>query len=111
MLSPKDIGERIELSRKRAGLSLNDVAQKMGFNKTTIMRYENGEVAKIKEPILDKLSEVLNVSSDYILGLEDEPQRKDSVNLVLSPIEKEIIIKYRQNQPMQEAVRRLLGIV
>ena len=54
MLDSKGIGLRIKQSREQAGMSLNDVAQKIGLDKSTILRYENGEIAKVKAPIVEK---------------------------------------------------------
>jgi transcriptional regulator with XRE-family HTH domain len=46
MLNSKEIGKRIKDAREKADLSLNDVALKLGVNKSTILRYENGEISK-----------------------------------------------------------------
>ncbi len=73
MLDSKGIGERIKLSREQAGMSLNDVAQKVGLDKSSILRYENGEIAKAKAQIIEKVAAAVNVSPHYLLGWTDNP--------------------------------------
>ena len=42
-----DINEKIKQRRKELGLSLEDVAQKLGMNKSTIQRYETNSIRKM----------------------------------------------------------------
>lgn len=73
MLNSKEIGKRIKISREAASMSLNDVALKLGVNKSTILRYENGETSKVKAPIIEELAAVLRVSPHYLMGWTDDP--------------------------------------
>lgn len=73
MLNSKEIGKRIKLSREALDMSLNDVALKLGVNKSTILRYENGETTKVKAPIIEELAAVLRVSPHYLMGWTDDP--------------------------------------
>lgn len=50
------------------------VAEKLSFSSTNYAKIERGEVVLTAE-ILIKLSALYNVSTDYILGLSDCPQR------------------------------------
>lgn len=71
-----EVGKRLNAVRKRAGLSLSDIAERLNrdfganTNKGMISKYENG----IHEPSASTvycLSKILGVSSDYILGKTD----------------------------------------
>ncbi|MBP3413726.1 MAG: helix-turn-helix domain-containing protein [Clostridia bacterium] len=71
-----EIGKRLNAVRRDAGLSLNDIADRLNrdfganTNKGMISKYENG----IHEPSASTiycLSKILGVSSDYILGKTD----------------------------------------
>ena len=57
-------------AREAAGLSQQDLANIMGVPRGYITYWENGQREPKIEQII-KLSEVLNVSSDYILGISD----------------------------------------
>lgn len=54
------------------------LAKKMGFDKSTMSKIENG-TRKVSSDELRKLSKIFNVSADYLLGRTDTPQftRKD----------------------------------
>ena len=64
-------GQRLRMARKSAGMTLEEVAQKMNTTHTTISRYEN-EKRKIDPDILMKFCRLYNVSADYILGRTDK---------------------------------------
>ena len=99
MLNSKEIGERIKKSREEADMSLNDVATKLGVNKSTILRYENGEISKVKAPIIDGLAKVLHVSPHYLMGWEEEQKKND--------IQADIILKMRTDSTFMSVVENL----
>lgn len=61
--------EQLKILRKQKGLYQKDVANFLGVDRTTYVKYENG----VSEPdynTLVKLAEFFNVSVDYLLGRE-----------------------------------------
>lgn len=64
------IGERLTLYRRRQKLTQKELAKLAGISVSTMSRYERDE---IKPPvyICKCLADILNVSLDRILGLED----------------------------------------
>ncbi len=48
--------------REALGLTLEDVAEKVGVNKSTIQRYESGKIKRIPNDVLDKLEELYGAS-------------------------------------------------
>lgn len=99
----KKLGLRLKQSREAADMSLNDVAKKVGLNKSTILRYENGEMATIKFPMLNALAEALNVHPNYLAGFIDNPQPEERGNNeptidgeVMSSNEQDLIRYYRK---------------
>ncbi|MBE7048965.1 MAG: helix-turn-helix domain-containing protein [Ruminococcaceae bacterium] len=65
------IGQRIKKRREQIGLSLQDVADKLDVNRSSVMRWENGETLKIKLPIVEKLAQILQTSPDYLMGYKN----------------------------------------
>ena len=53
--------------RKQKGMRQADVAQKLGVGRTTYVKYENGDNEPSFE-MLNKLSDLFGVSTDYLLG-------------------------------------------
>ena len=64
------IGQRIRTMRKQQGLSIDDLAYRLGKNRTTIYRYENGDIENLPLGILDSLADALNTTPAYLMGWE-----------------------------------------
>lgn len=64
------IGQRIKVTRKQQGLSIDDLAYRLGKNRTTIYRYENGDIENLPLGILDSLANALNTTPAYLMGWE-----------------------------------------
>lgn len=65
-----DLGSRIKELRTTKEFSQQELAQKLGVMQHTVSKYENG----IKRPsleILILLADILEVSTDYLLGRTD----------------------------------------
>ena len=75
------VGERIRDLRIKRKLTLNDLADMVGVSKTTIVKYENGTTKSLKYETAEKISNIFNVSVDYLLnGIQEE--KDDSQKLV-----------------------------
>lgn len=66
--------QRIRDLREDNDFTQKFVAEKLSFSSTNYAKIERSEVVLTAE-ILIKLSALYNVSTDYILGLSDCPQR------------------------------------
>lgn len=71
----KKIGERIKKARKSAGLSLEELANSADVNKSTMLRYENGEILNIKLPTLEAIAKKLDVNTSWLLYKSDVAER------------------------------------
>jgi len=63
-------GERLRETRKKRGISLTELAKRLNVAPITVSRWERDQ----REPDLEtlqKLSEILDVSIDYLLGKEE----------------------------------------
>ncbi len=67
------IGDRIKKRRKELGLSAEEIAKKIGVNKTTVYRYESKEIEKFPTDVLEPLAVALNTTPAYLMGWEDDP--------------------------------------
>lgn len=61
------IGERIGYARELRNLKQKDLAEKIGVTKATMSKYENN-INIPNADILCKIAEVLNTSTDYLVG-------------------------------------------
>jgi transcriptional regulator with XRE-family HTH domain len=64
--------ERLFMTRRRQGLSQEDLASKAGMFKTDISKYERG-LSMPTLPRLARLAQALGVGTDYLLGLPKCP--------------------------------------
>ena len=67
-----DIGKRIHERRKALNLSIEDVAKKLNKNRTTIYRYEKGDIGNLPLETLKPLADILKTSPAYLMGWEDK---------------------------------------
>ncbi len=74
-----DIGDKLKFLRRSKGYTQKDLGNLLNVGQTTIANYENGsrvpDLLKIKD-----ISNIFQVSSDYLLGLSDYSQDKYIVN-------------------------------
>ncbi|WP_018640195.1 helix-turn-helix domain-containing protein [Parafrankia elaeagni] len=75
--------KRLREARKAKGYTQEQLAEKVKTKKSTISNYETNYSTPSNEMLLD-LSEVLGVSSDYLLGRSDKPYffKMDEENII-----------------------------
>ena len=74
-----EIGNRIKQRRLSMGLTLGEVASKIGVAISTIQRYEAGTISKIKLPVIQAIAGALDVNPAWLIGKSNEikPVRKN----------------------------------
>ena len=98
----KEIGLRIMSAREAANLTKKDLASKVHVADSTIMRYEKGQINKIKMPIIEAIANALDVNPLWLLGKSNVQSIYSFLNtisrnnLCLSENEKDLIKKYRR---------------
>lgn len=65
-------GERIKERRKQLEMSADDVAAELGVSRSTIFRYENGQIEKVPANVLEKLAVILKTTPAYLMGWQDD---------------------------------------
>lgn len=98
-----DIGKRIKATRNYKKMSLQDIADKVGVTRTTIMRYEKGEVKNIKQPTLESIAKALNTDLHFLIHgncehLEEVVDRISFDLLVETDLSDEQFEKYFENK-------------
>lgn len=67
-----DIGNRIRDRRLELKLSVEDVAKRLRKNRTTVYRYEKGDIENLPLETLKPLAEILDTTPAYLMGWEDK---------------------------------------
>jgi transcriptional regulator with XRE-family HTH domain len=70
-------GDRISLRRKQLGISADKLAEKLNVSRSTVFRYENGDIEKVPAEVIKALSTALRTSPAYLLGFTDDPEYEE----------------------------------
>lgn len=93
-----NVGERIKQRRKALKISADELAESVGVSRSTIFRYEKGDIEKVGPEVLKKIADKLNVSPGDLMGWEDNQQE---LKIPTSPIVQKItekVIKLTTNR-------------
>ena len=66
------MNRRIKERRLALNLTQEELAQRLGLQKSAIAKYESGRVENIKRSVLAKMAEILECSPTYLMGWDDE---------------------------------------
>ena len=66
------VGERIQLSRKRMGMSQVDFAAKINVSKQTLYKYENNLITNIPSYKIEAVANLCHVTPAYLMGWNNE---------------------------------------
>lgn len=69
---PMEINEKIRYLRKQKRLTLEQVGEAVGVGKSTVRKWETGDIANMRRDKIAKIAEVLGVTPSYLMGWEDE---------------------------------------
>lgn len=72
--------KRLRKLREEMGLSQGELAKKLGISRTAYVKYETGESKPMRK--LQELSDLFNVSIDYLLGNDIESKEKPNDNVL-----------------------------
>lgn len=67
------LAEKIRAKRLELGWTQPELAEKMGYNKSTILRIERGEV-DIPQSRISQFARVLGTTPGYLMGWDVEPE-------------------------------------
>lgn len=69
-------GKIIKELRKQRHLSAEDIAEKLHVDRSTVYRWERGDIEKIPYQVLVPIANILNVSPLDLLGVQPDLTRK-----------------------------------
>lgn len=107
--------ERLRALREARGLRQAALARLAGVSPALISRMEDGSRPRAAGPVLERLAVALGTSTDYLLGLTDDPRPVLAIDS-LSEMERQLIAEFRRLPPepwqraMLEEARRLRAL-
>jgi transcriptional regulator with XRE-family HTH domain len=66
-----NVGKRIQDRRKELNISVDELAARLNKNRTTVYRYEKGDIENLPLSTLKPLAEILETTPAYLMGWVD----------------------------------------
>ena len=64
--------DNLKAARLKAGMTLDEVAKKVGVSRQTIHRYESGVINNVPSDKIEKMAEALDTTPEYLMGWKKE---------------------------------------
>lgn len=78
------MGERILMLRKQRNMTQGELAKRLGVGRTTILKYENGDIENLPRSTISKMATIFGVTPSYLMCFDqwDEETLSDDVALI-----------------------------
>jgi transcriptional regulator with XRE-family HTH domain len=93
------IGDRIKRRRKHLGMSADALGERLGKDRSTIYRYEKGDIENLPLDILEPIAEALGTTPQYLMGWEEVQKNNDTIA--------DIVIRLQVDDVFRSAVESL----
>ena len=70
------IGKRIQQRRKELKMSADELARRLGKDRSTVYRYEKGDIENMPLDILEPIATALQTTPQYLMGWSEKPKEK-----------------------------------
>lgn len=93
------IGDRIKTRRKYLRMSADELGRRLGKDRSTIYRYEKGDIENLPLDILEPIAVALDTTPQYLMGWEEVQKNND----ILS----DIVLRMQTDSQFRTAVEKL----
>ena len=80
------MSDRIKEKRLANNLTQEELATKLGLQKSAIAKYETGRVTNIKRSVIQRMSEIFDCSPAWLMGLDDTAT-EEQIEITIGTIE------------------------
>lgn len=94
-----EMKDKIKRLREELGLTLEEVGNIVGVGKSTVRKWETGDIANMRRDKIAKLAVALHTTPAYLLGYEEVEKTAGPKVDGLSPKENELLALYRGVNP------------
>ena len=70
-----ELNDKIRNRRLALGLTLEEVGEMVGVGKSTVRKWETGDIANMRRDKIAKLAEALQTTPAYLMGWEEEEEK------------------------------------
>lgn len=93
------IGDRIKNRRKHLKMSADELGKRIGKDRSTVFRYEKGDIENLPLDILEPIAKALNTTPQYLMGWEEVQKKNDTLS--------DIVLRLRSDDVFLKAVESL----
>ena len=95
-----NVGYRMKSIRKQQGISADQLAESIGVSRSTIFRYEKGDIEKMPIEVVANVASSLHVSLIDLMGISNDSISEKITEIVskLSPDSQQNVYNYADNQ-------------
>ena len=97
-----NVGERIKQRRKELGVSADKLGEALGKDRSTIYRYEKGDIEKLPLDILEPIAKMLQTTPQYLMGWEEVKKKNDRLS--------DIVLKMTEDEELLDIVEILSNL-
>lgn len=92
------IAERIKNKRLEFHMTQEELASRLGLQKSVIAKYENGRISNIKRSTIQKMAEIFECSPVWLMGLDATPETSEEA-IKSAKEDAQLVAKYRALSP------------
>ena len=81
MTEPYNIAPRVQRAFEQSGMTKAQIAQKAEIRWAQLQKILTGQRPQVSAETVRRLAQALDVSSDYLLGLTDDPAPRSNLRL------------------------------
>jgi transcriptional regulator with XRE-family HTH domain len=94
-----NIGYRIKEKRKEMKMSAEELGKRLGKDRSTIYRYEKGDIENLPLDILEPIAKALQTTPAYLMGWEQVQKKNDALT--------DIVVRLRTDEEFCSVVEGL----
>ena len=98
------IGQRIKERRKELKISADELGKRIGKDRSTVYRYENGDIENMPFDVLEPIAKALDTTQQYLMGWTSKEKEETNKNI------SDIIIRLRTDKEFLSVVEALYSI-
>ena len=101
------IGDRIKERRKYLRMSADELGKRLGKDRSTIYRYEKGDIENLPLDILEPIAEALETTPQYLMGWNEAQKKNDDLVAIIQELRKdEVFLSIVQSIYEMESEKR-----
>lgn len=97
-----NVGQRMKARRKELKISADEIAKELGVSRSTIFRYEKGDIEKLPTQNLAVIAQVLKTTPEELMGWETSQEDITTIYNKLEPKRRKRVYNFAEAQLEQQ---------